>query len=91
MYYPSARGSRPAWYFLIPLAVQLQLTRRRYAPLQPIFQDENGMAIKFFIQKDIPHDIQTEVCEAIAVSFAGACISGASDELVLSLRRTAGE
>lgn len=24
------------------------------------------MAIKFFIQKDIPHDIQTEVCETIA-------------------------
>ncbi|GJE86005.1 hypothetical protein PsYK624_020850 [Phanerochaete sordida] len=32
----------------------------------PIFQDENGMAIKFFVQKDIPHDIQTEVCETIA-------------------------
>lgn len=26
------------------------------------------MAIKFFIQKDIPHEIQTEVCETIAVS-----------------------
>lgn len=25
------------------------------------------MAIKFFVQKDIPHDIQTEVCETIAV------------------------
>ncbi|KIP12596.1 hypothetical protein PHLGIDRAFT_262771 [Phlebiopsis gigantea 11061_1 CR5-6] len=32
----------------------------------PIFQDEQGLAIKFFIQKDIPHDIQAEVCETIA-------------------------
>ncbi|PSR85872.1 hypothetical protein PHLCEN_2v5348 [Hermanssonia centrifuga] len=31
----------------------------------PIFQDQNGMAIKFFIQKDIPDDIQAEVCETI--------------------------
>ena len=34
---------------------------------KPIFQDENGMAIKFFIQKDIPREIQAEVCENIAV------------------------
>ncbi|KAI9062966.1 hypothetical protein FKP32DRAFT_1592926 [Trametes sanguinea] len=32
----------------------------------PIFQDANGMAIKFFIQKDIPEEIQAEVCETIA-------------------------
>ncbi|KAL1952063.1 hypothetical protein VTO73DRAFT_1212 [Trametes versicolor] len=32
----------------------------------PIFQDANGMAIKFFIQKDIPQEIQAEVCETIA-------------------------
>ncbi|KAI0793402.1 hypothetical protein C8Q75DRAFT_848771 [Abortiporus biennis] len=32
----------------------------------PIFQDENGLAIKFFIQKDIPQEIQAEVCETIA-------------------------
>ncbi len=29
------------------------------------------MAIKFFIQKDIPDDIQAEVCETITV---GTCI-----------------
>ncbi|KAF7791953.1 hypothetical protein EIP86_002979 [Pleurotus ostreatoroseus] len=28
--------------------------------------DENGMAIKFFIQKDIPKEMQAEVCENIA-------------------------
>ncbi|OBZ79473.1 hypothetical protein A0H81_00678 [Grifola frondosa] len=32
----------------------------------PIFQDSNGFAIKFFIQKDIPQEIQAEVCETIA-------------------------
>ncbi|KAI0757111.1 hypothetical protein C8Q80DRAFT_78601 [Daedaleopsis nitida] len=32
----------------------------------PIFQDANGLAIKFFIQKDIPQEIQAEVCETIA-------------------------
>ncbi|TCD66382.1 hypothetical protein EIP91_001431 [Steccherinum ochraceum] len=32
----------------------------------PIFQDENGLAIKFFIQKDLPEEIQAEVCETIA-------------------------
>ncbi|KAH8100632.1 hypothetical protein BXZ70DRAFT_165025 [Cristinia sonorae] len=32
----------------------------------PIFQDESGLAVKFFIQKDIPEDIQAEVCETIA-------------------------
>ncbi|KAI0335379.1 hypothetical protein GY45DRAFT_1317337 [Cubamyces sp. BRFM 1775] len=32
----------------------------------PIFQDANGMAIKFFIQKDIPEEIQAEVCETIS-------------------------
>ncbi|RPD63051.1 hypothetical protein L226DRAFT_549322 [Lentinus tigrinus ALCF2SS1-7] len=32
----------------------------------PIFQDAHGMAIKFFIQKDIPQEIQADVCETIA-------------------------
>ncbi|KAI8995528.1 hypothetical protein BD414DRAFT_479793 [Trametes punicea] len=32
----------------------------------PIFQDADGMAIKFFIQRDIPQEIQAEVCETIA-------------------------
>lgn len=31
----------------------------------PIFQDVNGLAIKFFIQKDIIQDIQAELCETI--------------------------
>ena len=34
---------------------------------QPIFQDANGMAVKFFIQRDIPQETQAEVCETIAV------------------------
>ncbi|KAH9857881.1 hypothetical protein C2E23DRAFT_719290 [Lenzites betulinus] len=33
---------------------------------QPIFQDANGLAIKFFIQRDIPDEIQAQVCETIA-------------------------
>ncbi|KAH9937581.1 uncharacterized protein B0H18DRAFT_971309 [Fomitopsis serialis] len=32
----------------------------------PIFQDSTGLATKFFIQKDIPHEIQADVCETIA-------------------------
>ena len=32
------------------------------------------MAIKFFIQKDIPHDIQIEVCETIAVSLCSIVV-----------------
>ncbi|KAF9452620.1 hypothetical protein P691DRAFT_825759 [Macrolepiota fuliginosa MF-IS2] len=31
----------------------------------PIFQDANGLAVKFFIQKDIPQEIQAELCETI--------------------------
>ncbi|KAF9458211.1 hypothetical protein BDZ94DRAFT_123573 [Collybia nuda] len=31
----------------------------------PIFQDINGLAIKFFIQKDLPQEIQAELCETI--------------------------
>ncbi|KAF8559234.1 hypothetical protein OG21DRAFT_1431173 [Imleria badia] len=31
----------------------------------PIFQDESGLAVKFFIQKDIPQEIQAELCETI--------------------------
>lgn len=46
---------------------------------KPIFQDSNGLAVKFFIQKDIPQEIQAEVCETIAVcSFpisSQSCIS----------------
>ncbi|KAJ3567364.1 hypothetical protein NP233_g6408 [Leucocoprinus birnbaumii] len=30
-----------------------------------IFQDENGLPVKFFIQKDIPQEIQAELCETI--------------------------
>ena len=48
---------------------------------QPIFQDAHGMAIKFFIQKDIPQEIQAEVCETIAVRILiepFACLVAAS-------------
>ncbi|KAF9569719.1 hypothetical protein CPC08DRAFT_652670 [Agrocybe pediades] len=31
----------------------------------PIFQDANGFAVKFFIQKDVPQEIQAELCETI--------------------------
>ncbi|KIJ68276.1 hypothetical protein HYDPIDRAFT_106448 [Hydnomerulius pinastri MD-312] len=31
----------------------------------PIFQDGNGLAVKFFVQKDIPQEIQAELCETI--------------------------
>ncbi|KAH7883736.1 hypothetical protein F5I97DRAFT_1938415 [Phlebopus sp. FC_14] len=31
----------------------------------PIFQDANGLAVKFFIQKDIAQEIQAELCETI--------------------------
>ncbi|KAH7921799.1 hypothetical protein BV22DRAFT_1038227 [Leucogyrophana mollusca] len=31
----------------------------------PIFQDVNGLAVKFFIQKDIAQEIQAELCETI--------------------------
>ncbi|KAI0068267.1 hypothetical protein BV25DRAFT_1875623 [Artomyces pyxidatus] len=31
----------------------------------PIFQDSNGMAIKFFIQKDLSTEAQAELCETI--------------------------
>ncbi|GLB36302.1 putative FAD linked oxidases, C-terminal domain [Lyophyllum shimeji] len=31
----------------------------------PIFQDANGMAVKFFVQKDLPQEIQAELCETI--------------------------
>ncbi|KAF7339810.1 FAD-binding protein [Mycena venus] len=32
---------------------------------QPIFQDSNGFSIKFFIQKDLPEEVQAELCETI--------------------------
>lgn len=53
----------------IPIALSLSRSLRKLtsASEQPIFQDANGMAIKFFIQKDIPQEIQAEVCETIAV------------------------
>ena len=35
--------------------------------MQPIFQDQNGLAVKFFIQKDLPQEIQAELCEMITV------------------------
>ncbi|KAA1471562.1 hypothetical protein DENSPDRAFT_837586 [Dentipellis sp. KUC8613] len=31
----------------------------------PIFQDTNGMAVKFFIQKDLSTEVQAELCETI--------------------------
>ncbi|KAJ8515265.1 hypothetical protein ONZ45_g7298 [Pleurotus djamor] len=31
----------------------------------PIFQDEGGFAIKFFIQKDLPENVQAELCDTI--------------------------
>ncbi|KAF7306750.1 Myb-DNA-bind-2 domain-containing protein [Mycena indigotica] len=31
----------------------------------PPFQDSNGLAIKFFIQKDLSQDLQAELCETI--------------------------
>ena len=35
-----------------------------------MFQDSNGIAIKFFIQKDLPTELQAELCETITVSIA---------------------
>jgi len=35
--------------------------------VQPIFQDGNGLAVKFFIQKDLPQEVQAELCETITV------------------------
>ncbi|KAF8167949.1 hypothetical protein B0H34DRAFT_38868 [Crassisporium funariophilum] len=31
----------------------------------PIFQDTNGLAVKFFLQKDLPQEVQAELCETI--------------------------
>ncbi|TFK76951.1 hypothetical protein BDN72DRAFT_884581 [Pluteus cervinus] len=31
----------------------------------PIFQDGTGLAVKFFIQKDLPQEVQAELCETI--------------------------
>ncbi|THH20002.1 hypothetical protein EW146_g1267 [Bondarzewia mesenterica] len=33
--------------------------------IMPIFQDGNGMAVKFFIQKDLSTEVQAELCETI--------------------------
>ncbi|KAJ7169693.1 hypothetical protein C8R46DRAFT_1089683 [Mycena filopes] len=32
----------------------------------PIFQDANGFSVKFFLQKDLPDQVQAELCETIA-------------------------
>ncbi|KAJ7042433.1 hypothetical protein C8F04DRAFT_1030050 [Mycena alexandri] len=32
----------------------------------PIFQDASGFSVKFFIQKDLPEQVQAELCETIA-------------------------
>lgn len=40
---------------------------------QPIFQDVHGMAVKFFVQKDIAQEIQAEVCETITVRAPTFC------------------
>jgi hypothetical protein len=34
---------------------------------QPIFQDQNGLAVKFFLQKDLSQETQAEICEIITV------------------------
>ncbi|KAG6845998.1 hypothetical protein H0H87_011046 [Tephrocybe sp. NHM501043] len=34
-------------------------------PGKPIFQDANGLAVKFFVQKDLSQAIQVELCETI--------------------------
>ncbi|KAJ6519634.1 hypothetical protein C8R45DRAFT_852716 [Mycena sanguinolenta] len=31
----------------------------------PIFHDPNGFSVKFFIQKDLPEEVQAELCETI--------------------------
>ncbi|RDB29518.1 hypothetical protein Hypma_015362 [Hypsizygus marmoreus] len=31
----------------------------------PIFQDSNGLAVKFFVQKDLSQEVQAELCETI--------------------------
>lgn len=36
---------------------------------QPIFQDVNGLAVKFFIQKDLSQEVQAELCETITARF----------------------
>lgn len=36
-------------------------------PQKPIFQDEHGLAIKFFLQKDLSQETHGEICEMIAV------------------------
>ncbi len=36
---------------------------------QPIFQDINGLAVKFFIQKDLSQEVQAELCETITARF----------------------
>ncbi|KAK7064384.1 hypothetical protein R3P38DRAFT_3383000 [Favolaschia claudopus] len=34
-------------------------------PGKPIFQDANGFSIKFFIQKNLPEEVQAELCETV--------------------------
>ncbi|KAJ7845983.1 hypothetical protein B0H14DRAFT_2773652 [Mycena olivaceomarginata] len=31
----------------------------------PIFHDANGIAVKFFVQKDLPQEVQNELCQTI--------------------------
>ncbi|EIN13496.1 hypothetical protein PUNSTDRAFT_117254 [Punctularia strigosozonata HHB-11173 SS5] len=38
----------------------------RFFLSRPIFQDVSGLAVKFFIQKDLPEQLQAELCETIA-------------------------
>jgi hypothetical protein len=42
---------------------------------QPVFQDINGLAVKFFIQKDLPRQVQAELCETITVRLMSVHIS----------------
>jgi hypothetical protein len=47
------------------LRVGLPVNSKR--PCQPIFQESNGIAVKFFIQKDLTTELQAELCETITV------------------------
>lgn len=38
---------------------------------QSIFQDQNGQPVKFFVQKDLPQEIQNELYKTITVSDHG--------------------
>ncbi|KAH9167870.1 hypothetical protein EDB89DRAFT_2074498 [Lactarius sanguifluus] len=43
----------------------MSLEVARCPPSPIVFQDSNGMVVKFFIQKDLPTELQAELCETI--------------------------